>query len=260
MPRTADIERVLSSRLVAVALGPLLLLLAPPGAADSVRADVVNLSSVRDNTLYEDSTGALSNGSGPTFFAGRSSQSVGSIRRGLIVFDVASIPAGAVITSARLDLHLSQGGSGTRTVSLHRLGADWGEGASNAGSSGGSGAPAAPGDATWIHTFSPSAFWSAPGGDFDPTASAAQAIAGVGFYSWGPTPAMTADVQSWLDGPSSNFGWLLHGDESVGGTSRRFDTREAIDPSFRPVLFVEFTPPPTAALGVTWGRVKSLYR
>jgi hypothetical protein len=41
-------------------------LLAAPPAAGSV----VTLTAVRDNTLFEDAAGSLSNGSGPAIFAG----------------------------------------------------------------------------------------------------------------------------------------------------------------------------------------------
>ncbi len=221
----------------------------------------MTLAAIRDNTLYEDAGGALSNGSGPTLFAGRTSQAVGSIRRGLIAFDLSGIPAGSTIASAVLTLHMSQAsGAGTQSVSLHRALAGWGEGASDAGASGGVGAPAAPGDATWIHTFRPSSFWGAAGGDFAAAATAAQSIGGVASYSWGPTSEMTADAQQWLDDPSTNHGWLLRGNEAVGATSRRFDAREHPESAVRPSLAVEFTPPPTAIEPSAWGAIKGLFR
>src|SRR5207248_8531965 len=49
---------------------------------------------------------------------------------------------------------------------------------------------------------------------------------------------MAADVQSWLDDPASNFGWLVLGNEATSTTSKRFDTRETTTP---PVLTVEYT-------------------
>ena len=36
---------------------------------------------------------------------------------------------------------------------------------------------------------------------------------------------MVADVQSWLDNPATNFGWLVLGDESDILTAKRFDTQ-----------------------------------
>ena len=64
-------------------------------------ADVVTVPASRDNTLIEDPSGALSNGAGPSLFAGRTAQPRNSIRRAVIAFDIAgTIPAGSVITGA----------------------------------------------------------------------------------------------------------------------------------------------------------------
>ncbi len=76
----------------------------------------------------------------------------------------------------------------------------------------------------------------------------------------GPTAAMVSDVQSWLDAPAGNFGWLLQGDEAVGSTAARFDSRQNLTPSFGPVLVVEYTPPTTAVSTASWGRIKALFR
>ena len=109
----------------------------------------VTLSPSKDNTLYEDPGGALSNGAGEYFFAGRTAQATNSIRRGLIEFDIAgSIPAGSLIVSATLQLTMSKTIAGLQPVALHRLTADWGEGTSNATFEEGGGAAATSGDAS----------------------------------------------------------------------------------------------------------------
>ena len=225
-------------------------------------ADVAVLVPTKDNTLIESATGTLSNGLGGGFNAGRTGQPAGSsIRRGVIAFGLGAIPTGSTITSARLDLHAAMVSAGpARTVVLHRLLADWGEGTSNAGIPGSSGAPATVGDATWLRRFFSGTFWTSVGGDFSPIVSASQSITAIGSYSWGSTPTMVSDVQSWLDTPATNFGWLLQGDESVGTTAVRFDTREIADPLLRPMLTVEYTPPITAASASSWGRIKALFR
>lgn len=215
----------------------------------STDASVVNveLPSVRDNTLYESATGALSNGAGEHFLAGRTAQTPpNSIRRGLIRFDIAgNIPPGSTIDSVSLTLHCSSATPGAQDVGLHRVPADWGEGNSDAPGSEGSGTTAAPGDATWLHRFSPSVFWGSAGGDFSATASATASVdATDASYGWGSTTAMAADVQEWLDNPAGNFGWMLIGNESTASTAKRFDTRENLTPEFRPVLAVTFTLPP----------------
>jgi hypothetical protein len=239
-----------------------MLALACLGAAAPAFGDTATVPCDRDNTLYESSTGALSNGAGPTLFAGRTAQISNSRRRGLVHFDVASlVPSGSTISAVTLRMQMSQAASSTsQAVTLQRVAADWGEGTSNAGSSGGSGAASTAGDATWKHRFFSATLWSALGGDFVPAASATCAVGADGPYTWGSTPGMVADVQGWLDAPGSNFGWLVLGGEATVGTAKRFETREATDPAARPALTITFTPGGTPASAATWGRIRAAYR
>ena len=143
--------------------------------------DTVVLEPAKDNTLYESPTGALSNGAGESLFSGRTGQPSNSRRRALVAFDVAgNVPAGAVILSVTVATMAPQGSSPPTTIALHKVLADWGEGASDAGIPGGQGTDAAFGDATWMHTFFDTEFWTAAGGDFASTASASAAVKGPG--------------------------------------------------------------------------------
>jgi hypothetical protein len=197
----------------------------------------------KDNTLIENPTGSLSNGVGDSFFAGRTGQGSNSIRRGVIAFNLSTIPAGSTIISVTLRLHVSMTLAGTQPITLHQLLADWGEGASDAGGGGGGGAPAAPGDATWLHRFYTTTLWTTPGGDFTLTPSAATQVGATGFYQW-RSPQMVTDVQGWYNNPSTNFGWLLRGNENSSGSAKRFDSGENSTPANRPVLIVTYLPPP----------------
>jgi hypothetical protein len=203
---------------------------------------VVTIIASKDNTLYQSATGAFSNGAGTSFFVGRvGANGGGNARRGLIAFDIAAnVPAGASIDSVKLTLRMSKSNVGAQTIALHRVSADWGEGVSNAGGEEGGGAAATTGDATWIHRFFNTSLWTNAGGDFAAAASASRAVSGIGAYIWGSTPQMVADVQAWLDTPSSNFGWLLLGNESTFPTSKRFDAREHSSAGNRPALTVFF--------------------
>lgn len=216
-----------------------LFVLAAIGLATAARAETALIPALKDNTLIEHPAGALGNGSGPAFFAGRTGQSQGSIRRAVIAFDVAShLPPGAMVTGVALNLHVSQTNAGPVQMGLHRLLSDWGEGASSA--SGGSGAAAAPGDATWIHTFHPGAFWANPGGDFVSAASSGALVDQPGFVTFPSTLSLVADVQGWLDDPSGNAGWILVGGEAASTTVKRFDARENPDATKHPLLAVSF--------------------
>lgn len=212
-------------------------------AAAAACGDVVEIGASRDNTLYEDFRGAWSNGAGSYMFAG--STAGWAYRRALIAFDVAgSVPHGSTITGATLRLHMSKTIAGNQSISLHRLLSDWGEGSSNALGEEGDGAPSQPGDATWIHTFFDTQYWTTPGGDFLADPSAAAVVGGVGYYTWQSTTDLVADVQSWLDTPAQAFGWVILGNESTWTTAKRFDTREHSVIEFRPVLTIEYVPIP----------------
>lgn len=213
-------------------------------AAAPAFAVTVQVPSSKDNTLYEDPNGALSNGAGTGMFAGRSSQTQNSIRRGLVSFDVASaVPAGSVITGATLTLFQSSANVDARLISPHRALESWGQGASNASAGGGGGGTAAAiGDATWLHRSFNTTLWSVAGGAYSATASASTVVSGNGFYSWSGA-ALAMDAQSFLDSGGTNFGWLLRGDESVSATTKRFATREEPNGSLRPVLTIEYVVP-----------------
>ena len=201
----------------------------------------VGVGAAKDNTLFESATGHLSNGAGPHLYVGTTR--TGSTRRGVIAFDVASVvPRFSLVHAGTLTLAGSRTSSAATAIDVHRLMADWGEGASNAGSPGGLGAPSAPGDATWVHRTFDTIPWDAPGGDFVADASTTAPVVGLGADSWPSTPALVADVQGWLDQPAANFGWLLKAaNESQAGSAKRFDTREIKTPANRPSLTIDFT-------------------
>ena len=227
-------------------LFPLVLAAALGGFGPSLASgDVININPSKDNTLYEfvPADGDTSNALGVHLFAGMTAEP--EVRRGLVAFDIAgSIPAGSTITSVSLSMNMSRTISDARIVELHVLLADWGEGTSNADGQEGDGAPATTNDATWRHRFYDTIFWTTQGGDFSGTVSASVSVGGIGQYTW-TSAQMVADVQSWLNNPASNFGWLLLGDESTSPTSKRFDTRESTSP---PVLTVTYTPPTSTIL------------
>ena len=153
---------------------------------------------------------------------------VAGLRRGLIAFDLTSIPANATITGATLSMYLSKSGpsSAAVNISLSKALRDWGEGASNAGSPGGDGAPAQAGDATWLHTFYNTSFWTTPGGDFSPTISATTPVGAENTtHLWGGS-GLLADVQAWVSDPASNFGWVIRANEIDAASAQRLDSRE----------------------------------
>jgi hypothetical protein len=204
-----------------------------------VAPDMLQISASRDTTLYESATGALGNGAGQYIFAGTTNQP--QLRRALIAFETGSIlPENALIQSVTLRLHVASASTLTNNFSLFRMTSNWSEGASDATGNEGSGTAAMAGDATWLHSSFSDALWNSPGGDFTSTASATLSVGDLGFYSWS-SAQMIADVQAWIAAPQSAFGWMLRGDESAPGTTRRFDSSESFSGAFAPTLFIEYS-------------------
>jgi hypothetical protein len=131
----------------------------------------------------------------------------------------------------------------TSSMALHRMMADWGEGASVPFGGEGGGAAPGVGDVTWIHTFFATATWTTPGGDYAATPSGATPVSQVNqLYKWNSTSTMVADVQGWLDTPAQNFGWVLIGAEAPTDsiTAKGFATRQT-QSATAPKLIIHYT-------------------
>lgn len=230
----------------------ILLILTAVCMAGDAAADIVTLTSVKDNTLHKSTTGAKSNGAGRYLFVGKTAESTSiNLRRPLIQFDLSSIPAGSTVTNVYFTLYCSKAIT-AGPVSAHRCLAAWNEGITNASCNAaddeGCGANSVNGDSTWIHRVKPGTLWTNMGGDFVATPSDTKFVEGQDLTTtWGSTPGMVADVQAWVNNPATNFGWLLIGEEVAdGGTAKRFNTRENSIVSTRPQLVVHFSAPSTA--------------
>ena len=221
--------------------GRVFLLLIPLMSAltvdSTVRADVMQFEADRDNTLYEDVLGAISNGVGNYVFLGRTGPDGDSaLRRALVHFDLSGLPSEAIIDSVEVGFEIVTapipGNAVGGTAALHRVSADWGEGDSNAPGAEGQGTDAATGDATWQYRFYDSELWSEPGGDFQ-----LQASATVGYgtdpesLTFTSTPQLIQDVQAWVNNPAQNFGWALLGSEGLDFTARKMDSKDRVSGS-----------------------------
>lgn len=204
---------------------------------------IVVLPASQDNTIYGELTNN-SNGAGDNFTVGTIVS--GNVRRGLIKFDLSSIPAGSSITavSLRMVMNKTAATAPAASITLHRLNASWGEGASAAASfSDGQGVVAMAGDATWLCSFADgvggcSSSWAA-GGNYQASASATSSVNGNNPYTWSSAQAM-ADVQGWVNSAGSNYGWLLRSDEVIFQTAKRFSSRTNPVIADRPTLTVTY--------------------
>lgn len=140
-----------------------------------------------------------------------------------------------------MTLNMSRTIAGDSDIRLHRVLAEWQEGAGQGFGNEGSGDAAVEGDVTWAQRVFDSTDWSTPGGDFFPIASATATVGGIRSYTWESSQLVT-DVQKWLDDPTTNFGWVLLGDETKSRTAKRSDSKDNKEEANRPVLVVEYKP------------------
>lgn len=198
----------------------------------------ITLTAAKDNSMF--SEGELSNGTGD-LFAGTSS--AGDLRRALLAFDLSGVPANTRISSAILQLRMTNAetaGNPARNTLVNRVTQLWGE-AGSFGASGGVAALSA--DATWVNRLYSATTptpWDNEGGDYFATAPVTQSASlsirsELGYYAF-QGPQMVNDVHGWLVAPATNHGWLIRSDEGANSTTKRFSSRENADASSRPKL------------------------
>ena len=215
-------------------------------SADFAAADTVTFTTVADATLFAES-GDTASGADDGVFAGVNGNTGGFVeRRALLRFDLSSVPANATVTTAALTLNVTRTNhAGDVSNALYRATASWGEGMSTAGAGGGAGGAATPGSATWAYRFWNTTTWSMSGGDYVSQPTATTVVGAVGTYVW-ISPQLAADVQSWVQAPASNFGWILIAAPIGGTTAKRYASREFSNPQQRPVLSVTYELPAPA--------------
>jgi len=223
-----------------------------------VRASAVEISidAVAETSLFQSNPN--NNLGASTLAAGTTGG--GQKSRAMFRFDVdAFIPANAVIDSVTLTLELVRepqrvDGVGS-TFDLFQLNVDWGEG----DKAGNTGTTATAGEATWNHRLFGTALWTQPGAaagsDYDSQSSAALFMDTLGTHTYASTPALVADVQSWVDNPASDFGWILISqNEAATGSARRFGSTEEISSGPAPRLNLSYTvPEPGTAISLLGG-------
>jgi hypothetical protein len=166
----------------------------------------------------------------------------GGAARGLLRFDLSSVPAGATINSVTLTLNCTRSPSGgvSSLFDLHRVLEAWGEGNND---SGGRGTLADANEATWNNRLAPGTPWTTAGGTFSATVSASRSVSGAGAYTFSSTAGLVSDVQTWVNNSSGNFGWeLISESEGTPTTIRRFGSRT--DAVSAPSLLINYTPVP----------------
>ena len=213
------------------------------GCTIGTHGAVVSLVPTLDNSIYSESDNSNALGG---LFTGRTA--IGGIRRALLEFDIAaSIPAGATIDSVVLTLsQIKIGPAGSALFELHPVLSAWGEGTSSGSGSGGT---ATPGDATWNSRLFGTATWTTAGGDFSTAVATTNFGTSIGTYSFTSTLGMVSNVQSWLNSPSTNFGWLIKTDNESLVSARELGSGESA-PAEQPKLTVTYTVPEPGTAGL----------
>jgi hypothetical protein len=207
-----------------------LVLVAWCGSAATAFAASVTLNPADDTFISEYVSFANPNGTSTEMVIGTQGNNVGGpTSRGLIQFDLSSIPSGAVVNSVTLRMRATMAPASpvSSEFMLHRVLFPW-DGL----------------ESTWTVRLDPDENWAEPGGeagtDFSATPSGAVQVSGVGTYTFASTAQLVEDVNGWLTNPASNYGWLMKTEnESVRFTARRWASREA-PLGGGPVLEVQF--------------------
>jgi len=176
-------------------------------------------------------------GANSQLYCGVGSAGAGKLRRSLVAFDVSAVPAGATVTNVVASLweHSAGGSVPGRTLSMYRVLRNWVEA-----------------QATW-NIYSTGNNWGTAGCAHDDvdavsTASADNATftstASNGFKDWGSTAGLVSDVQSWVSGTKTNYGWIVVSGaegEVQGYNDFRSSDYYATQPTWVPKLVVTYT-------------------
>ncbi len=210
-----------------------------PQSGSSGTPKSINLYPFKDNTIYSEYT-SNSNGAGEYIIAG--TDYYPHYRRALMEFDIASsIPKFSTINSVSLNLYCSYVyDSMGYDVELMPLMDEWGEAGSDAPGMEDTGTSAMTGDATWDYAYYMSSSWM-PGGDYGAGAGYSWVTNSGTSYVWSDT-GMVNNVQTWLDNPTTNHGWLLRGDEGPAYSAKWFNSRNSPSGNW-PMLTIIYTEP-----------------
>jgi hypothetical protein len=181
-------------------------------------------------------------GSGTVFNIGDENASFDEEWRGLVKFDLSTVPAGAAISSATYSMFeyaaANTGTSNSWPVGLKRVLRNWDET-----------------NASW-NKYDVTNSWTTAGATADgldrvATSSATQMMDGVAasaMVNW-TGDLLNADIQQYIDGTTPNYGWLIQGAPNQGVVPiayNNFYTSDHTTSTVRPKLVLNYTLPLSA--------------
>ena len=220
--------RIISALLIVFAL--LASLPSVPSAAAPLLDTYTSQPSNGDDTFVITNDPTANRGTETTMGVGELNTITDATRRGLIKFDLSSIPANANITSATLSLWVALNRSSDASdYRIYRLLKDWVEL-----------------EATW-DIYSTGNNWATAGlGSGTDYASASIATTNIGAsvspgseIQWSLDPTV---VKQMIDGTYSNYGWMIKADTELND-GYNFYTSEHTTAGERPKLVIQYTVP-----------------
>lgn len=159
-----------------------------------------------------------------------------NIIRGLMLFDLSSIPRGSTILSGELNLWLASVANNTSIgVQVHELKKSWGENY-----------------ATWNNSNS-GINWASPGGDFISTPTDTNQISYLTDLSVNYRWDITSLVDKWNKSPSTNYGIILKSNSESTNTYKKFISSDDLNNiNNHPMLAVTYYPSSRLGLENYW--------
>jgi hypothetical protein len=140
-------------------------------------------------------------------------------RRVLIEFNLSSIPSGATIENATMELYVTSKGSGTPDIIVYRVNNSWTE------------------DGTTWNSRNGTENWDTAGGDYDTIVWANTTLTDVNLWaSWNITDL----VQNWVNGTYTNYGMILR-DMTDSTNIWKFASSDHINASLRPKINITYS-------------------
>ena len=185
-----------------------------------VQTNTVASLAASADTYIDDGDSGINYGDSTSLVIDHSGGDIGNVRA-LLQFDLGSIPAGATITGATLQLEATSN-TGAFDINVYEVTEAWVEGSGNGTA-----------DAASWDARQPFVAWSTPGGTYDPTIIATLNTSLIGQHSWDITSLVTA----WYGGSTVNNGIII-GSPDGGGDVVTYDSSEGATP---PTLVITYT-------------------
>jgi len=193
-------------------------------ATNTAHALTATLTPSADTSLRDNSPDATFGESNP-LIVGNSKEPFTVHNRGLLKFDLTSIPTNATITGVTLTVMIFRSNTDVSNYDLNRVLVDWNEY-----------------EATWNNR-SASTPWLAGGGqsgsEYVSIASVTAPVDDTIFSSAG----MISDVQLWVRNSATNFGWIILPTGDLAATGKQLGSRES---EYTSALTVKYTLTPPA--------------